>query len=340
MKWGLIASGVLIVLIAVVTVIAMRGNAERSTTATSKQMLAVRDFKGQPAVVEFAGGDASAAFQDIVKFYEDNASILDGERIPAELSEQAIDVMIKFHQAGTVSGSFLDKTTPTVPHGTPSFGTAVQMVGLAASKRAGELHGRNDTAAKERAVKAAKAVWAIGQNMFEKATRFPIRQQGLETMKTAGNEMFNWEDEGNLSDAVGKWSEAILNYENNFLKYKLDIVYGLSPNVGDLLNIAYEDQDISFRVEAVLAMGWVKYNPRTRGNVLDIGRAALSFWRVPPESVPTRRSIALARPNRSTNSRSAGVPGGRRPRSRERISAGVRWSGNRAAWGMYPTRLR
>lgn len=293
MKWGLIASGVLIVLIAVVTVIAMRGKPERSTNATTKQMLAVRDFAGQPAVVEFAGGDASGAFQDIVKFYEENASILDGERIPAELSEQAIDVMIKFHQAGTVNGSFLDKTTPTVPHGTPSFGTAVQMVGLAASKRAGELHSRSDAAAKERAVKAAKAVWAIGQNMFEKASRFPIRQQGLETMKCAGNEMFNWEDEGNLSDAVGKWSDAILNYENNFLKYKLDIVYGLSPNIGDLLNIAYEDQDISFRVEAVLAMGWVKYNPRTRGNANALERA-LNKLQTDPQPMVAEAARAAA----------------------------------------------
>ncbi len=294
MKWGLIAASVLAVAIALVVVFMSRGKPEPATKASSEKMLEVRTLAGLPKVVDIGAGDASAAFTELVKFYDQESTTLQGGQPTAEVGDKAMALFIQVYEAGTLSTAFLDKTTPIYPQANPTFGLAPLGVASGALARINELRARDDAASKQRAVKGAQAVWAVGQIMFEKATRLPLRQQGLALMQSAGGVMIAWTEEAAIVAALDKWSPAIRDYTDNFLSPKLEVVSSLKPNIGDLLRIADADKDVTFRVEATLALARVKYNPRTKGNANGIADAIRKLQEDPDPMVQEAAKVAEA----------------------------------------------
>ena len=110
--------------------------------------------------------------------------------------------------------------------------------------------------------------------MFSKAKRLPIRVYGFQLMKVGMTELYNQSVDGSQDSAdftqtykeLNKFSEQYFTKKNNF-------VYELKPNVGDLLNMCYDDKDVSFRIEATLTLAVVKWNPRSRGNATAVANA-------------------------------------------------------------------
>jgi hypothetical protein len=276
MKVGILISAAIIVLIAVVTVIGLRGVPDRSTGYSAPKMLEVKDFSKLPTIVEYPSGDASAAYDAMFAFYEDNRAALDSiDDVQADLAERAMDLVIKSHESGTLSTSYIDKQIPMVPNARPKFGAALQVLADVTMRRAQELHERPNAEQKARAEKAAKAVFAMGLSLFDKSQRVPIRTNGIAIMTSAGTELYNWSGEGNeYADTVTKWTNAINALIEDYWKEKSEVVYSLRLNtpelratIGDLLKFAYEDKDQSWRIEAILALGRVKYMPgRGKGN--------------------------------------------------------------------------
>lgn len=267
MKIGILISTCLVAIIIVGMTVAMRGTVDKRTDYSAPKMLEVRNFAGLPSLVEIGSGDASAAYDEMIAFYNEYRATLDTiDTVETELSEKAIDLLIKAHEAGTISSSYIDGKIPLVPNAVPEFGGAFQVIADVAMHRAEELRQRNDQQ-KERAMKAAKAAFALGQTLFEKSKRVPIRTAGIAIMTSGGTPLYNWSGEGNeFAQTMQKWTDAINELIENHWKGKSEVVYSLRLNtpdlratIGDLIAYATEDKDVSWRVEATLALGRAKY---------------------------------------------------------------------------------
>jgi hypothetical protein len=272
MKMGVAISVSILIAIVIVIAVSMKGVPQRSSNLTSEAMLKKRTLKLPSSLYTEGGGDASSALQSMWAYYVDNSSQIDSDDTSVEIKNGCMDQLIKVYEAGSISGKFLDKTCPIKVHGAPSFGSGMVMVSHAAMKRVHELYEVDKEP--DRRKKAATASYAIGHQMFTKSKRLPVRVQGLEMMKFGITELYNQSPDGSQEDA--DLTMAIENIESFTKKYfmkKNNLVYELKPNVGDVLNMCYDDEDVSFRIEAVLALGVIKWNPRTRGNATAVANA-------------------------------------------------------------------
>lgn len=264
MKLGILISSMLVVIIIIVVLVTSRGVPQRPTYLTSEYMLA-KHMPKLPEVYTPGGGDASDELQELWNYYKEYRTQIATDDVSKEVAEKCMDLYIKVLEGGELDGQFLDDTCPIEPRAYPSFEDAMTMTADAAMRRAFQMYQKDEQ--KERREKAALAVWAVGHQMFTKAKRLPVRVQGLEIMKFGATEMFNWSKDGSELDADMQQVEQEINkFERDYWRPKNNLVYDLEPNVGDILKMCYDDEDISFRVEAVLCLGWVKWNPRTRGN--------------------------------------------------------------------------
>lgn len=267
MKIGILISTCLVAIIIVGMTIGLRGQVDKRTDFSAPKMLEVRNFSGLPALVEIGSGDASAAYDEMIAFYNEYRATLDTiDAVETELSEKAIDLLIKAHEAGTITSGYIDAKIPLAPNAAPEFGGALQVIADVAMHRAEELRQRNEEQ-KERAMKAAKAAFALGQTLFEKSRRVPIRTTGIAIMTSGGTPLYNWSGEGNeFAQTMQKWTDAINELIENHWKGKSEVVYSLRLNtpdvratIGDLIAYATLDKDVSWRVEATLALGRAKY---------------------------------------------------------------------------------
>lgn len=268
MKIGILISVVIVALVVTIAVIGSRGTIDKRTDFSAPRMLEVRSFANLPAIMDVPAGDASAVYDEMIAFYNDNRASLDTvDSVQAELAEKAIDLIIKAVESGSISAKYIDDKIPMVPNAVPEFGGAFQTLADVAMHRAEELHQRTNQVQKDRAEKAAKATFAMGYLMFEKSKRVPIRTMGISIMTAGGTHLFNWSGEGNeLAANITAWTEGINKLIEDYWKGKSEVVYSLRLNtpelratIGDLIAYATEDKDVSWRVESILALGRAKY---------------------------------------------------------------------------------
>ncbi len=268
MKLGILISACIIAIITAGMVISLRGVVDGRTNYSEQKMLEVRSFANLRPLVEMGGGDASAQYDAIIAFYNDHRASLDTiDLVAAEVAEQCIDLIIAAAEAGTITSSYIDAKIPMRPMAAPDFGPAIETIVDVALKRAEELHLRDNQEHKDRGEKAAKAAFAIGVTLFEKSKRLPIRTMGISIMTGGGTLLFNWSGEGNeFANNVVAWTNEINDLIQNYWRGKSEVVYSLRLNtpdlratIGDLIAYATLDKDVSWRIEATLALGRVKY---------------------------------------------------------------------------------
>ena len=281
---GIGISGVILIGIVVILLVTLSGNIGRTTGYSSDAKLKKKDiasfnFEGSsksgvasplPAVAESGGGDATSEFDALLNYYQNNRSAIDPEGSSAEVGEAILDHFIRVYDAGSVPGKRFDDVVPMEPQGKPDFGPALLDMAMAGMKRAAILHRRDNADSKERAMKAAKALWALGRNMFDKCKRVQMRTMGLELMRAAGTEIYNWSGDGTeLGNAITAWVNAMNKFDDEYWGPKLAVIHTLrygdadSPTLGDLVNIAQNDEDPSWRLAATLELGRAKYSKRT-----------------------------------------------------------------------------
>jgi hypothetical protein len=118
---------------------------------------------------------------------------------------------------------------------------------------------------------SGKAVWAFGHRMFKHNLRMLPRWDGAEIMAMAGYEMSHMAgelpppDREDLPD-FASWDRALTRILNHW-EDKRRVVSSVKPPIGDLINIAANDEDETFRLEAVLEMGLAKWTTSSRGNL-------------------------------------------------------------------------
>lgn len=270
MKIGIILSAVIVVILVVVMLVATKVSVDERTSYSGPKTLVAQNFSKLPALMDLPAGDASAIYDEMISFYNQNSTALDAlESVSVELEEKALDLIIKAAETGTVTAKYLDSKVPMVPNAVPDFKGAFQILAVVAMTRAKDLHDEKGNAAKqERAIKGGKATFVLGHELFQKSNRLAVRNMGISIMMTSGEMLFQWAAEGDtLAKNLLLWTDAI-NQLNEHWRPKHEVVYSLRlktadmrATVGDLIAIAELDQDLSWRVEATLALGRAKFMP-------------------------------------------------------------------------------
>ena len=259
MRIGIFVSIALVMVIAVVVLLAARSGADAPTSNSSPANLALMKFDGASPLYEStnAGADATPIYRELFELYQRHSAVLDSDPpYPAAITSQVIELLINAMNAGSVSNGFLDEQVPMRPLAGPEFGAAIESVTIVALDHAAELYDRGDGAAADVTV---RAVFALGHRAFERNVRLYPRWTGLQAMLNA---CANLAEEGTT---IEPWIKGLEKIEVAWDRKQrwLSLV---RPHIGDLIRVARQDEDVTFRVRATLLLGYVKFAPGHRGN--------------------------------------------------------------------------
>lgn len=267
MKLGFVISGVIVVFLGLLGFFAFRGVADLTTHASSSDKLVKMQLPTDLAplfVPTLPNGNSARTYSRVLDLYQDHRETLNANVPPPAFIDEMVALLMEAMQQQRVRRGFLDERIPVQPGATPDFFDALESIPGLALMRADELHQEGRTS---HALLAAQAVWALGQRAFQDNTRLYNRLQGLTIMLDAGEKMLPWAEltQPSSDTNIRQWMKVIHEIDQVW-RAKHELLASLKPHVGDLLNIAQNDEDPSFRVAAILRLGLAKFNPGGRGN--------------------------------------------------------------------------
>ncbi len=216
-------------------------------------------------------GDAAVYYDRAIVLYSQQRGVPAKTPKHDELVAELCGLLEQAADAGHKQAGFMDRHIPVKIGAQPDFGDAVEVIYELAIQQSAYRYTHGDS---EGASKLALAVWVFGQRMFEDNVRMYNRVVGMDMMESAGSMLYPMSvDTPNLGgEALRAWSAAIRQVRRHW-QPKLEVVMGLDPPIGDLVNIALHDGDRMFRVEATLRLGIHKHGPVGRGNLRAIQNA-------------------------------------------------------------------
>lgn len=266
MKLGIILSLVLVLLLTVVGTVAYRGIADDPTSRTAPEKLVkVSLSAGLPAVFtpDEPNADATPLYQQAVAYYKSHTKELDPQKFSARAADELATLLISAMKAGKVSTPLFDDMIPVVPGALPEFGDALEVIPAVVLSRAAQLEKAGDKAGAEL---ATLAVFAFSQRLFENSVRLYIRNVGLGNLPAAGAQLYPMLDgQADRQEALAKWGTAVETMGKAWDE-RLQFVLGVRPQIADLIVLALKDPEMTFRLEAVLKLGVMKFNAGGRGN--------------------------------------------------------------------------
>jgi hypothetical protein len=259
-----------------VAAVLMYGHADAPTSVTDARALAEQVFPADlPAITGTGdsaepGDDAGALYEAALALYAEHPGVLTKTREHDALVDELCGLLIRAAGAGRVEPGFMDGHIPVAIGALPDYDVAVEAIYTWAIYRSADLymHGERDSARE-----LALAVWVFGRRMFGDNVRLYNRNTGLDMMESAGGLLFEMsvEDPSLDSEVLRAWSLAITDIRRAW-QPKLEVMLGIDPHPGDLMNIALNDKDRMFRVEATLRLGIHRYGA-DRGNQRAMNRA-------------------------------------------------------------------
>lgn len=261
MKWGFAIAAVIVLFFGFILFLSARGFPDpptRATTATGA-LDAITLETGLPPVAEHTGsGDGASSYKEAFAIYQSNRSAARSNAVIDQLTEHLIDAM----QAPKADMSFLDEGIPLQPGGKPDYGDALEVIPELVLSRAADMRERGDY---EYARRAEQAVWVMGERCFGKCKIHYPREIGLNLMIAACEQMYSNDASLPNGGEVDAWIKPLQQLRKDWLA-KSEVVLSLRPHIGDLMNVAQYDKDVSFRVAATLQMGIRKFSPGSNGN--------------------------------------------------------------------------
>lgn len=266
MKSGVLISIAIVAIFIVALLATFYGKADDPTSVTAAPKLVAQQWPDSlPSIYLATNSSESAAEQYYAafEFYKKHRRELVDSNPNRKLIEQFGNLMVKAMNAGSVSTGFLDKQTsislPDQMEYEESLDVSAAILFAAADQafRAKK---------QDHAMDCVKAAFALGHRAFTKNTLLYPRRAGLRAMIDSLNMLESMADN---DAALMKAIRANLDAANQVQaawEPKFEVVLAAQPHVGDLLNIAENDKDLSFRVQAVRWLGVAKFRPGGRGN--------------------------------------------------------------------------
>ena len=238
----------------------MYGSPDRPTSMTNAAALAKRTLPVDlPALVKPTGpdDDAGAYYEQAIGLVGEHPDVLTRTREHDDLVDDLCELLLKAADAGRVEDGFMDGHIPVSNGARPDYGEAVELIYEWVLQRSAVVYAKGE---KEQSRELALTVWVFGQRLFEHNVRLYHRNIGLDMMESAGALLFEMaaEDQALDAEVLQGWAVA-LNDIRRAWQPKLEVMLGVEPHPGDLVNIALNDQDRMFRVEATLKLGIQRY---------------------------------------------------------------------------------
>ena len=263
----LISMVTLVVLVmALALVVFMYGFADPPTSVTSESALVKQTLPGDlPALVTPAKpqADAGAYYEQAIELFNENPRVLERTREHDEMVEGLSELLLQASDAGQIVDGFLDGHIPVKNGADPDYGEAIESMNEWVLEHAVMVYSKGE---KDKARNLALAVWLFGQRLFEHSDRLYHKNTGLDMMTSAGSMLILLaeRDEKLDREVLSKWGAALDEISRKW-QPKIMATVGPNPHPGDLVNIALNDQDRMFRVEATLKLGIQRYTV-DRGN--------------------------------------------------------------------------
>lgn len=290
MKIGMaISAGILLLLVGILYLKTRPGSADGTTNASSEANLALQSLPddlpnfGLSSTGDAA--DASALFSAINR----NKNILRAGGYAEEKPQKAAEVVDALVKAG--SGNLKEGFIDNKVSGDKAFESPETKQAITTLSTAVNIHIEHtlEAAQFDSAQTAAAALLQLGRQTFEKNVRLKSRQRGLAMMNLAlrhiGTVAYTANQDGEIddaeytrrTDAARKWLDAIKKIEDTW-NAKLKSIETVAPdkglpNVGDLVKIAKEDKDRTFRVFAARRLGYALFERVDSGNLKAINTA-------------------------------------------------------------------
>jgi hypothetical protein len=264
MRLGIFISIGIVLLLGLIILVMSSSSPDGPTRRTRPERLGAASLSNLPAMFTATepGADAGRRYEAALQYYLSHQTSLQRDPKDAQTAELT-ELLVSAMEAAQVPKGLLDDFVSLKPGETPSFDDALEAIPSAVLARAEKLReqGKHDAA-----LVAARSVWALGQRLFQNSVLLFNRRNGLVMMMSAGETLFHLADRiDGGAEAIKAWS-AELTKINDQWQEKIEVVAVVRPHIGDLLQLARYDQDLTFRVEATKQMAIAKFNPGHRGN--------------------------------------------------------------------------
>lgn len=198
-----------------------------------------------------------------------------------EKVEKAETLIQALHAAAAsdMAKGLYDASIPPKYFDSPEMKSNIGVVGKAVSVTIVDHFGRSEF---DEAQGIAVSYLMLGQKIYESNTRLKARQRGLAMMKSALSKLgqVNSEryEDGEIEkderrerdNLIMEWNRAISALENvwNSKLKPIDSVNAKKgmPNISDLIKVANEDKDLTFRIWAARRLGYALYERGDQGN--------------------------------------------------------------------------
>lgn len=268
----------LLIIVGIVLFAVYGGVADSPTNATSDENLELKTLAGTPRPLFEATSEAdgTSLYMDVITFYEDNKFFFDQN---SQRKEELLDLVLEAGQAKGVEQGWLDKKFELKPL---AISDELSSLSAAFDQTMDKAYEKGKEAKRveeyQQAEALARAGFAMAHHLYEKNGRLRLRRAGLSMMEKAAvavQQVLIWRlNDENLSedqatkdrlqkeiDDAKAWQTAV----SDLLKAwepKLKILFSVNANenIGDVLNMARNDKDPSFQMEAVLMLGYLKHN--------------------------------------------------------------------------------
>lgn len=249
------------------------GVADGPTSVTNAEALSERVLPvGLPALTKPGNpdDDAGVYYEQAIGLLAEYPGVLTRTREHDALVDELCELLLSAAEAGHIEPGFMDGHIPVQNGALPDYGEAIESIHEWVIYRSAALFTHSEP---DRARELAIAVWVFGRRMFEQDVRLYNRNTGLDMMESAGGMLFEMsaQDPSLDTETLRAWSEAITKIRKAW-QPKLEVMLGVDPHPGDLVNIALNDGDRMFRVEATLRLGIHRYGVE-RGNRRAMNRA-------------------------------------------------------------------
>ncbi len=221
-------------------------------------------------------GDADALYKQAIDLYKSRPSdFRPNSAPPLDKAQPMTDLLIQAMQAGAPRRPFLDKYVGQTLGKGHQLGDFLFDVGTSMQQEADRLR---DAGEAERAILLVRAIFTLGLNCVNHCDRMWTRYYGLKLMEGVGIHLYNWggKDE-QLAAQFDPWVDPINMVKKNW-DHKWKIITNQKPKVlGDVFNIIDNDEDMSWRAEALLQLCRFKHNPGHGGNLRKIENLAEQY---------------------------------------------------------------
>ncbi len=301
MKWGIIISvGIIAALVGFYFLTKQYPDEPTSRTSTPAKLAKLPVPPQDIPPLWESPAEPEASFSEAFKAYftlaNNNLKQLEKSPPPAEISSALTRKLIEAKEAGKIDSiTWLDAKVPMKPNAEADNNTLNRAL-LAVVANA-EVAFKNGDDVKGKRI--GEALVAVGIRMWEGTTRYYNRMMGFE-MYQAGIGLLRRKADGDdaLLAKLKAWDAWYKSaQEMKFMKVDR-IIRSSTPviaedasgnkkfrRIGDLINLAKKDQDLTIRIEATLGLGLAKFNAGTKANENAIKDALKELSSDPEEAV-------------------------------------------------------